>query len=132
MNLTRPARRQFIGWAAAVVLVGLLAGEPALGQSGDETSLIVYVRDASTQQPVFQARLTLQFNKNGGKLKKRGLIQYSAKTNPQGRYRFTNIPFGTIQLIVTAHNHQTFSEQFQLTKANQVINIKLKPPHPLI
>ncbi|MGH9453647.1 MAG: carboxypeptidase-like regulatory domain-containing protein, partial [Terriglobia bacterium] len=104
----------------------------ALAQSGYGTSLIIYVKEASNNHPIFQARLTLQFNNHGGKLRKRGLITYNAKTNPQGRYRFTGIPFGTIRLIVTAQNHQTFSHEFQVTKNNQVINVKLKPPHPLL
>ncbi|HUY12334.1 MAG TPA: carboxypeptidase-like regulatory domain-containing protein [Terriglobia bacterium] len=132
MSSIRSARRQFMGWGAAILFASLLAGKPARGQSGDDTSLIVSVTDASSNHPIFQARLTLQFNKKGGKLKNRGLIEYSAKTNPQGHYRFTHIPFGTMRLIVTAQNHQTFSEEFQLTKPNQVIAVKMKPPHPLL
>ena len=105
---------------------------PAREQSAGDTSVIVTVEDASSKHPIFQARLTLQFNKKGGKLRNRGLIEYSAKTNPQGHYRFTHIPFGTMRLIVTAQNHQTFSEEFELTKPNQVIDVKMKPPHALL
>ncbi|MGH9430046.1 MAG: carboxypeptidase-like regulatory domain-containing protein [Terriglobia bacterium] len=132
MNSLRSGRIRFTAWAVAAILVGLLTGKPALAQSGNGSSLIIYVREASNEHPIFQARLTLQFNKHGGRLKKRGLIEYSAKTNPQGRYRFTDIPLGTIRLIVTATDHQTFSQEFQLTKTNQVINVKLKAPHPLL
>jgi hypothetical protein len=125
-------RRWLASWMFVLLLVGLGVARPALAESRGDTSLIVYVRDASTNQPIFQARLTLQFNKHGGKLKKRGLVEYSAKTNPQGRYRFTGIPYGTIRLIVTAKKHQTYSQELELRNANQVISIKLKGPHPLL
>jgi hypothetical protein len=130
--LKRSPRRQLTRWVVAALLAAFIpAAKPALAQSGD-TSLIIYVKDAPSGKPIFQARLTLLFNKKGGKMKKRGTISYSAKTNPQGRYRFTEIPFGTVRLIVTAKNHQTLSQDFQLTKTNQVINITLKPPHALL
>jgi len=33
---------------------------------------------------------------------------------------------------VTAERHQTFSKEFELEKENQVIEVKLKKPQPLL
>jgi hypothetical protein len=33
---------------------------------------------------------------------------------------------------VTAERHQTFSEEFELEKEDQVIEVKLKKPQPLL
>jgi hypothetical protein len=94
----------------------------------------VVVTDAQTSQPINQARLTLEFTEPGdpAKLKRSKKLSYSAKTNAQGHYRFPNLPKGTIRLIVTAERHQTFSEEFQLEKENQAIEVKLKKPQPLL
>jgi Carboxypeptidase regulatory-like domain len=116
----------------AAVLAALIVSPAVRAQSAPGNYLIIDVKDARTKKPIFQARLTLQFNEHGGKLRKHGLIAYSAKTNLKGRYRFTGIPFGTLRLIVTAPDHQTWSEEFQFTKNNQVVRLKLKPPHPLV
>ncbi len=103
-------------------------------QSVQQTALTVVVTDAESGQPISQARLTLQFTQAGNamKLKRSKTLSYSAKTNPQGRYKFPEIPMGTIRLIVTAERHQSFSKEFELEKENQVIEVKLKKPQPLL
>jgi len=110
----------------AVVL--LLSGvcKPAQQQPIPEFSLSVVVNDAETGQAISQARLTLTFK--SGKLHR--TISYGAKTNAQGRYRFTNIPKGTIHLFVTAERHQSYGKEIELEEDNQVIEVKLKKPQP--
>lgn len=103
-------------------------------QSAARTNVTVVVTDAESGQPISQARLTLQFTEAGNalKLKRSKGLSYSAKTNPQGRYKFPDLPMGTIRLIVTAERHQTFSKEFELERENQVIDVKLKKPQPLL
>ncbi len=117
--------------AAALCLV---IPPPAMAESTERTSLHVVVKDAETGQPMNQAKLTLQFRDPGKKLKPKlpHRLAYSAKTNPQGRYRFTDIPKGTIHLIVTADRHQSFGKDFELEQDNQVIEVRLKKPQPLL
>jgi hypothetical protein len=121
-----------------VVAVGLLvalATQQAKGDdSPDRTAVYVVVKDAKTGDPIANARLTLQFHEPGGvaRLKRPKMISYSAKTNPQGRYKFTRIPKGTIRLLVTADHHQTFGQEFEVEKDNQVIEVKLRKPQPLL
>jgi hypothetical protein len=122
----------------AMVAVGLLAANataPAQGgDSTDRTNVSIMVKDAETDKPIPNARLTLQFREEGGlaRLKRPKMISYSAKTNPQGRYKFTRIPKGTIRLLVTADRHQAFGKEFEIDQDNQVIEVKLREPQPLL
>jgi len=115
-----------------VVLAGIPT--PVRADSPDRTNVHVVVKDATTDQPVSQARLTLRFLEPGSKarLKRSKILSFSAKTNAQGRYRFTNIPKGTILLMVIADHHQTFGKELELEQDNQVIEVKLKKPQPLL
>lgn len=119
--------------AAACYLI-ILAVPAAEAQPEERTSVNVVVRDAESGQPINQARLTLQFREPGKKLtpKLPHRLAYSAKTNAQGRYRFADIPKGTIRIMVTAEQHQAFGKDFELERDNQVIEVKLRKPQPLL
>mgnify|MGYP001610113378 CR=1 FL=1 len=117
---------------ALVSCLALLALQvPARAQSVERTSVTVVVKDAASDQPMPNARLTLIF-KEPRKLKRDKGLSYSAKTNPQGRYKFVHIPKGTIRLVVTAERHQSFGQDFELEQDNQVVEVKLKKPQPLL
>ena len=120
--------RTWIFVGAAILLV-CGASKPAQQPPIPEFSLTVVVKEADTGDPISQARLTLTFQQPG-KLHRN--ISYSAKTSPQGRYRFTNIPKGTVHLFVTADHHQSFGKEIELEEDNQVIEVKLKKPQPLL
>ena len=109
-------------------------GTPAQSEEAERINATVVVTDAETGKPINQARLTLEFTEPGdpSKLKRSKKLSYSAKTNAQGHYKFASLPKGTIRLIVTAERHQTFSKEFELEKQDQVIEVKLKKPQPLL
>ncbi|MBI1941669.1 MAG: carboxypeptidase regulatory-like domain-containing protein [Acidobacteria bacterium] len=111
----------------------LLAGSdnPAWADSPERTNVIVVVREAETDEPIFQARLTLQF-KESRKLKRDKRPTFTAKTNAQGRYKFNDIPKGTIRLMVTAERRQSYGEELELVEDDQVIEVKLRKPEPLL
>ena len=123
----------FVG---AVVSGGVIRPASAQNQipAAEPTSLTVVVKDAESGEAISQARLTLQFEEPGGKARLRvpKKLSYNAKTNAQGRYRFTNIYKGPIHLIVTADRHQSYGKEFELDHDNQVIEVKLKKPQPLL
>jgi hypothetical protein len=108
----------------------LRAGDSA----AERTNVNVLVKDAASDQPIANAHLTLRFREPRGATPflRPKTFSFSAKTNPQGRYKFTNIPKGTIHLIVTAERHQTFGQDFELQQDNQLIEVKLKKPQPLL
>ncbi len=119
-----------------VALVFLITGwtVPARAAATERADFTVVVTEADDGEPIYQARLTLQFNESGSavKLRRGKHITFSAKTNAQGRYKFIGIPKGTIRLLVTAEHHQSYGEELELTEDNQVIEVKLRKPQPLL
>ena len=128
-------RRSLLGRALVGVLLGLGASRSLHGATTDELRITVsvVVTDAETGQPVNQAHLTLQFfEQRKLKFQHPKMIAYSAKTNSQGQCKFVGIPEGTIHLIVTEERHQTFGKDFEVTKDRPALEVKLKPPQPLL
>ena len=123
--------QRFRTWVVVGGAILLFCGvsKPAPSDSGHETSFTVVVKEADTGDPISQARLTLTFHQPG---KLHRSISYSAKTSAQGRYRFTNIPKGTVVLLVTADRHQSLGKEIELEEDDQVIEVKLKKPQPLL
>lgn len=133
-KLMLPPRRSLAAAIALGILLCLAAAPAFAADEPENTSIIVLVTDAASKKPIFQARLTLQFREQGNakKLKLGKLTAFSAKTNAQGRYRFTEVPMGKVRLIVTAEHHQTFSKDFEITKADQLLEVTLRKPQPLL
>ena len=117
--------RAWIFVGATVLLIGGVC-KAAQQQPIPEISFSVEVKEADTGEAISQARLTITFK--SGKLHR--TVSYGAKTNAQGKYRFTNIPKGTIHLFVTAEHHQSYGKELELEEDNQVIEVKLKKPQP--
>lgn len=130
MKRHKPTRMALLAWVSFALLASPWVSRQAQADQPNRTNLTVVVTDHETGKPIFQARLTLQFReRHQGRSK---LIAFNAKSNLQGRYKFSLIPMETIRLIVTAEHHQTFSKEFAIQKTNQVIEIKLKKPQPLL
>ena len=125
-------------WVATSLLLVSNLGRSAQAQSGkpssETTSMTVIVKEADTGQPISQAHITLQFETPGSDIRfhKPHKILYNAKTDTQGRYKFVDINKGPIILTVIAPNHQTYGKELQLDKDNQVFEVQLKKPQPLI
>jgi Carboxypeptidase regulatory-like domain len=124
---------------AVLGLAGVLAGPLAVGAAQSEPpppepiTLTVVVSDSQTGSPINQARLTLTFRQpKEGQFGRAKTFSYSAKTNSQGRYQFPYIPPGTVTLMVTDEHHQTFGKQFDVDKEHSTLDVKLKPPQPLL
>ena len=121
-------------FAAILVFLGSLSGSAfAQNQDADHdpTNVTVIVKEADSGEPVGQAAVTLQFTEpvpfgHGNK------HSYNAKSDSQGRCRLSGINKGTIVLMVTAAHHQSYGKELQLEHDNQVFEVKLKKPQPLI
>lgn len=130
MRIGHQARLRRLGALAAVGLA--LALIPPMANARKHpplTNVTVLVTDAATHKPVFQAQLTLEFRDTRSRLGRD--ISLSAKTDVQGKYKFSFIPMETVLLVVTAPHHQSFGKQFQITQPNQTIEAQLKAPQPL-
>ena len=118
---------------ATLALLATIASVPLAAKEVETTSVNVVVTDAETGQPIYQAHLTLQFEEQGRKVHVTPkILSFSAKTNAQGRYRFVDIPKGTIHLLVTADRHQTANKEFQVDRDNPLFEVKLRKPQDQI
>jgi hypothetical protein len=95
-------------------------------------TITIVVTDAKTEKPVNQAHLTLVFRKKDSRNSRTKTLSYSAKTDAQGRGRFVYIPEGTVQLMVTNEGYQAFGREFEVSKDHATLEVKLKPPQPLL
>ncbi|MEJ2008164.1 MAG: hypothetical protein P8Z30_08425 [Acidobacteriota bacterium] len=130
-------RQEMLKQSGLVRLGLLLAFVITIGVSGAfasqrRTTVHVEVKDAQTGKPIYQAHLTLRFRQHGGLLHRSKLISYTSKTDMKGQGEFPVVPLGMVTLMVTAPNHNTFGKEFEITKENQVIEVKLEKPHPVL
>lgn len=119
-----------VGFCFAVCFLLVAAPQLTCAESGGVTTINVFVKDAESNQPINQAHLTLQF-RSPGKVRSK-MISYSAKTNSQGRCKFTHIPKGTVRLMVTAERHQSYGKEIEIGQDNQLIEVTLRKPQPLL
>lgn len=99
--------------------------------SSETANMTVIVREYDTGDPISQARITLEFFVPRAQRRPKR-ISYDAKADTQGRCRFSGINEGKIVLTVTASGHQTYGQELQLERNNQVFEVKLKKPQPLL
>jgi len=137
--LSSPHTKHFVAaWVAASLLLLASLSRPAQAQrvqlSSETTNITVVVKEAETGEPISQARITLNFTEPGGpdRFGKSKKLSYSAKTDSHGRYKFQDINKGKIVLTITATGHQSYGKELLLEKDNQVFEVKLKRPQPLV
>jgi Carboxypeptidase regulatory-like domain len=120
-------------WMAALFAAVVSVGMPSsLAAATDMTTVHVQVNDAQTGDPIYQARLTLRFREPGRFMRRSQIISYTSKTDKNGKAQIPVVPMGTITLMVTAPDHNTFGKEFEITKQNQKIEVKLQKPHPVL
>ena len=119
--------------AGLIVLTGssrsARAQDPFLNH--ESANLIVNVHEADSGEAVSQAAVTVTFTEPVafGHGKKH---TYNAKTDAQGRCKLSGVNKGTIVLMITATHHQSYGKELQFEHDNQVFQVKLKKPQPLI
>lgn len=107
-------------------------GMPGTLAAAQMTTVHVEVKDAKTGKPIYQAHLTLRFREPGRFLHRSKIISYTSKTDMKGMGEFPVVPLGTVTLMVTAPDHNTFGKEFDVSKANQLIEVKLQRPHSVL
>lgn len=124
------SRRRLQFGLILVLSLGLgVAGELAAAQM---TTVRVLVKDAPTGEPIYQARLTLSYRQAPRVLRRSHIISYTSKTDMKGFAKFPYVQMGKIALIVTAPDHETFGKEFEIKKENQLIEVQLKKPQPVL
>jgi len=124
-----------LGLALALGARTAAAGAAAVSDSPSYITVTVVVTEADTGKPVNQAHLTLVFQtpkKKDNALSRSKTLSYSAKTNAEGMCKFMLVPEGTVKLLVTEGRHQAFGKEFTVSKDESTLDVKLKPPQPLL
>jgi hypothetical protein len=128
-------RQEVRGLALVAGLFAFFASTWLRASSPNLITISVVVTDSQTGQPVNQAHLTLVFQTPkdpNNALKRAKTISYTAKTDGEGRCRFVYIPEGPVKLLVTEDRHQTFGQTFNVSKDHSTLQVKMKPPQPLL
>ncbi len=88
-------------------------------------SVKINVVKSTNGKPVRNASVILHsLNKEGTQ----GSGGINLKTDSDGKTSFDGVPFGTLRVQVIARGYQTYGEDFEITKPEQEITIKLNPP----
>lgn len=120
-------------WLGTIFVAAAAVAMPARLPAAEQmTTVHVQVNDAKTGDPIFQAHLTLRYRVPGAFMRRTKIISYTAKTDKNGKGQFPVVPRGTITLMVTAPDHNTFGKEFDITKDNQLIEVKLQKPHEVL
>jgi hypothetical protein len=125
-------RNTLFRFGVVLVFVTAMATPSALLADGPMTTVNVQVQDANTGEPIYQAHLTLRYRQQGGFMHRSKIIAYTSKTGKDGKGQFPYVPMGPVTLMVTAPDHNTFGKEFEITKENQLIEVKLQKPHAVL
>lgn len=118
--------------SAVILAAAVLICMPISLAAARMTTVRVQVNDAKSGEPIFQAHLTLRYEVQGGFMRRSRIVSYTAKTDKNGKSQFPVVPMGTITLMVTAPDHNTFGKKFEITKDEQLIKVKLQKPHEVL
>jgi len=121
--------------ALAASLLSVAWSTALHADSPDLVTVNVVVTDSQTGKPVNQAHLTLIFQSAkdpNNAFKRAKTISYTGKTDAEGRCRFVYIPEGSVKLMVTEGRHQAFGQTFDVSKDHSTLEVKMKPPQPLL
>jgi hypothetical protein len=114
-------------WAVAIVLSAFLGMSVAWAQNDDGPMTNMHflvVRDYNGK-PVKNAAVVLHPVTRKGKQARGGL---ELKTDTDGRTAIEGIPYGPLRIQVLAPGFQTFGEDYQISKPETEIVIKMKRP----
>ena len=120
-----------LGLVSCLALLALQV--PARAETDERTSVTVLVKDAATDQPLPNARLTLMF-KEPRKLKRDKGLSYSAKTNPQGRYKFriaiARNAYENSHALSLSYRHEGAHQFIQSIEINVISQEQASAPRP--
>jgi hypothetical protein len=106
----------------------LAAAVPML--AADLTRLEIHVVNENGK-PIDRAAVTVKFKQGRHKIKMTKIRRsWELRTTQEGVAKIPAIPKGQIQIFVTAKNHQTFGDTFEVEEDERTIDVVLKPPQP--
>lgn len=114
-------------WGLVAFLLASMVGVPVVSAGNDGARLEVVIKDADTGKPVENASVYAKF-KRQRLLRRDKKIEWTAKTDPDGRAVFPVLPEGRVLLQVVAKGWKTYGRYHTIRGPKYVIEIKLKRP----
>ncbi|MBI4442078.1 MAG: carboxypeptidase regulatory-like domain-containing protein [Acidobacteria bacterium] len=113
--------------AVFLLLPAFLALTCLAAEEEETTRLTVRVVSETNDKPVNDAHVVVHFV-TARTLRRDKRTSWEAKTNQRGMLVLTQIPYGAVKVQVVARGYQTHGEQYELSKPEQELTIKLKLP----
>jgi hypothetical protein len=107
-----------------VLLLAVTAQQPKETPDSVAVLNMVVVRETNGK-PVKNAEVVLHVLDKEGRIKKEGL---ELKTHEDGKADAPGIPFGKVRVQVIARGYRTFGEDFEISRPQMDITIKLQKP----
>lgn len=99
-----------------VLIIGIaIFSNQAIAQEQGEAELVGHVVDATSQEAIAKAQVTLQGEGE------------EATTGKDGSFSFESLTPGTYTLIVTAEGYQDWEKEVEVIEQGEAIQIQLKP-----
>jgi hypothetical protein len=113
-------------------MISVLLLIPVTGTASDkkqapeqESTVSFLVLKDDNGKPVRNAAVVLHPVGNNGKQTKGG---FELKTDAEGKTNYSGVPFGKLRIQVIAPGFQTFGDDYDISKLEQEITIRMKRP----
>ncbi len=119
-------KRKHTAVIAWVLMFGLGASVPAVAQDDVQYAALSFlvVRDYNGK-PVKNASVIMHPVNKKGKQEHTG---FQLKTDTNGKTSFDGVPYGPLRVQVLAQGFQTFGEDYDVSKPEMEITVRLKRP----
>ena len=108
------------------LLLALAFSLPML--AANTTRLEIHVVNENGK-PVDRAAVTVRFKQGRNKIKLTKIQKaWELRTTQEGIAKIPKIPKGDITIYITAKNHQTFGQTFEVEEDDRIIEVVLKAP----
>jgi hypothetical protein len=111
---------------ALAVLLALLGLGPVAGAEEGEVRLEVILTAEETGNPITNASVYLKYQEKRF-LRKDKKIEFSSKTDQEGKAVFPPVPEGRVLVQIYAKGWKTFGKYYEIEGPKQTLEVKLQP-----
>lgn len=109
----------------AALLVFFLVASAAIA-ADDEVKLEVAITAEQTGDPITNATVYLKYEEKRF-LRKNKKLEFSSKTNDEGKAVFPPVPEGRVLVQIVAKGWKTYGKYYEIEGPKQTLEVKLQP-----
>jgi len=123
----KPSREVLRGFLLLAALLVAAAGAGlSAGPQDEEVRLEVAIRAEESGDPVTNATVYLKYEEKRF-LRKDKKIEFTSKTNDDGKAVFPLVPEGRVLVQIVAKGWKTYGKYYELEGPKQTLEVKLQP-----